>query len=63
MTLIEVNESREEITQRQRWSHYFVFIYALYVLFESGKGQLTIAIAVLLLLVVIIVVSNNSNSR
>ena len=33
MTLIEVNERREELTQRQRWSHYFVFIYALIAIF------------------------------
>jgi hypothetical protein len=33
MTLIEVNERRDQITQRQRWSHYFVFIYALIAVF------------------------------
>jgi hypothetical protein len=33
MTLIEVNERRDDITQRQRWSHYFVFIYALVAVF------------------------------
>jgi len=33
MTLIEVTETRAEITQRQRWSHYFVFIYALIAVF------------------------------
>jgi len=33
MTLIEVNERRDDITQRQRWSHYFVFIYALIAVF------------------------------
>lgn len=29
MALIEITEERPELTQRQRWSHYFVFIYAL----------------------------------
>ena len=29
MTVIEITERRDELTQRQRWSHYFVFIYAL----------------------------------
>ncbi len=29
MTLIEIHEPRSDITQRQRWSHYFVFIYAI----------------------------------
>jgi hypothetical protein len=33
MGLIEVSEQREELTPRQRWSHYFVFIYALIALF------------------------------
>ena len=33
MTLIEISEQRAEITQRQRWSHYFVFIYALIAVF------------------------------
>lgn len=33
MSVIEIIESREEITQRQRWSHYFVFIYALVAIF------------------------------
>jgi len=33
MTLIEVSEQSAELTQRQRWSHYFVFIYALIALF------------------------------
>ena len=33
MTLIEVNERHDEITQRQRWSHYFVFIYAFIAVF------------------------------
>ena len=33
MTLIEVNERRDELTQRQRWSHYFVFFYALIAVF------------------------------
>jgi hypothetical protein len=33
MTLIEIDERREELTQRQRWSHYFVFIYALIAIF------------------------------
>ena len=32
MTLIEIREPRSDITQRQRWSHYFVFIYALFAL-------------------------------
>ena len=29
MTIIEIGRGAEELTQRQRWSHYFVFIYAL----------------------------------
>ena len=33
MTVIEIVEREEEITQRQRWSHYFVFIYALLAIF------------------------------
>ncbi len=33
MSIIEVNEGRAELTQRQRWSHYFVFIYALIAVF------------------------------
>ncbi len=32
MTLIEIRDARSDITQRQRWSHYFVFIYALIAL-------------------------------
>lgn len=32
MTLIEIREAHSDITQRQRWSHYFVFIYALIAL-------------------------------
>lgn len=28
MTIMEVVERREELTQRQRWGHYFVLIYA-----------------------------------
>jgi hypothetical protein len=31
--IIEVIGQREELTQRQRWSHYFVFIYALVAVF------------------------------
>ena len=34
MTIIEIGGAlRDELTQRQRWSHYFVFIYALFALF------------------------------
>ncbi|MFN8451506.1 MAG: hypothetical protein U0521_23705 [Anaerolineae bacterium] len=34
MTVIEIGApQREELTQRQRWSHYFVFIYAALALF------------------------------
>jgi hypothetical protein len=34
MTVIEVGaRGREELTQRQRWSHYFVFIYAAVAIF------------------------------
>lgn len=33
MTVIEITERSEELTQRQRWSHYFVFIYALVAIF------------------------------
>ncbi len=33
MTIIEIGRGSEELTQRQRWSHYFVFIYALLALF------------------------------
>ncbi len=33
MTVIEVTERRQELTQRQRWSHYFVFIYAVVAVF------------------------------
>lgn len=33
MSIIEVNERPAELTQRQRWSHYFVFIYALIAIF------------------------------
>lgn len=33
MTIIEVGRGSQELTQRQRWSHYFVFIYALFALF------------------------------
>lgn len=32
-SVIEIVEQRDEITQRQRWSHYFVFIYALLAIF------------------------------
>ncbi len=31
--IIEVISQREELTQRQRWSHYFVFIYAIIAVF------------------------------
>ena len=31
--IIEVIGQREELTQRQRWSHYFVFIYAVIAVF------------------------------
>lgn len=30
MTVIEIGQQRPELTQRQRWSHYFVFIYAAF---------------------------------
>lgn len=33
MSIIEINERPLELTQRQRWSHYFVFIYALVAVF------------------------------
>ncbi len=33
MTVIEYTQPSGVITQRQRWSHYFVFIYALFALF------------------------------
>ncbi len=33
MTIIEITGAFGEITQRQRWSHYFVFIYALVAVF------------------------------
>lgn len=33
MTIIEIGRRSDELTQRQRWSHYFVFIYALFALF------------------------------
>lgn len=34
MTIIEVGaQGREELTQRQRWSHYFVFLYAVLAIF------------------------------
>ncbi|HLU11966.1 MAG TPA: hypothetical protein VK003_19985 [Oceanobacillus sp.] len=33
MTVIEVVERSEEMTQRQRWSHYFVLIYAVVAIF------------------------------
>lgn len=33
MTIIEIGRDSQEISQRQRWSHYFVFIYAALALF------------------------------
>ena len=32
MTIIEISRQTEELSQRERWSHYFVFIYALIAL-------------------------------
>ncbi|NDJ61205.1 MAG: hypothetical protein GYB67_08780 [Chloroflexi bacterium] len=29
MTVVEIGEPQNELTQRQRWSHYFVLLYAL----------------------------------